>query len=259
MPFATINGVTIHYQVDGQAGKPALVFMNSLGSDLRIWDAVVPAFADHFFIIRADKRGHGLSDCPPGPYTISQLTDDVVGLLDHLAVDTAVPIGVSIGGMIALDLTARYPARVPRLVLCDTGAVIGTAAYWAERIAGLEANGFTELGTAIVARWFSPAFAAAQPAAYQGYMNMLTRTPLPGYIGACTAIRDADLRLSAQGISVPALVLCGAEDMATPPDLGRELAGMLANGRFQLIPDAAHLPCIEQPALLAEYITQFLA
>ncbi len=258
MNFATINGITLHYTTDGRAAHPALVFINSLGSDLRIWDEVIPHLADHFFIIRADKRGHGLSGCPPGPYTISQMADDVVGLLDFLGVGTAVPIGISIGGLIALDMAARYPARVTRLILCDTGAVIGTADMWNQRIAGLEADGFTHLGANIVARWLSPAFAATQPAAYQGYLNMLTRTPLPGYTAACQAIRDADLRPAAQTIATPALVLCGAEDMATPPDLGRELAGLLVNGRFQLIPHAAHLPCIEQPEALANEINAFL-
>ncbi len=256
--FATIHDVTLHYQTNGRADNPALVFINSLGSDLRIWDGVVAHLADRFFVIRADKRGHGLSDCPPGPYTISQMAADVIGLLDYLGVATAVPVGISIGGLISLELTSRYPARFPRLVLCDTGAVIGTAVMWNERIAGLKADGFTHLGATIVARWLSPAFAAAQPAAYQGYSNMLTRTPLPGYIAACEAIRDADLRPAAQAITAPALVLCGAEDMATPPDLGRDLAGMLGNGRLHLIPHAAHLPCIEQPEMMAALINEFL-
>lgn len=256
--FATIHGVTLHYRTDGRAANPAILFLNSLGSDLRIWDGVVPHLADRFFVIRTDKRGHGLSDCPPGPYTIGQMADDVAGLLDYLGVATAVPIGISIGGLITLELASRFPARFPKLVLCDTGAVIGTAVMWNERIAGLKADGFKHLGAAIVARWLSPAFAAAQPAAYQGYTNMLTRTPLPGYIAACEAIRDADLRLAAPSITAPALVLCGAEDMATPPDLGRELAGLLGNGHFHLIHHAAHLPCIEQPEVMAARINEFL-
>ncbi len=258
MPFTTINHTTVHYRLDGRATNPALLFLNSLGSDLRIWDGVVTHLADHFFIIRADKRGHGLSDCPPGPYTISQMADDAAGLLDYLGVKTAAPVGISIGGLIALSLAARYPARVSKLVLCDTGAVIGTSNFWNDRIAGLQADGFTHLGANIISRWLSPTFAAAQPAAYQGYTNMLTRTPLPGYVAACAAIRDADLRPAARAITAPALVLCGAEDVATPPDLGQELAQMLINGRFHLIPHAAHLPCIEQPEVMADLLKSFL-
>lgn len=258
MAFATVNDLTIHYKLDGSPGNAVLVFINSLGSDCRIWDEVVPFFAQDYFVIRYDKRGHGLSDSPAGPSTIGDHAADLADLLAHLGVETAVPIGISVGGMIALEFAARHPERVPKLVLSDTGAVIGTAVYWAERIAALEANGFTELGATIAARWFTSAYAAQHPAAYRGYANMLTRTPLAGYIATCAALRDADLRTTARLIKAPALVLCGAEDMATPPALGRELTEMLVNGRFQTIPDAAHLPCIEQPKLMAKAIKAFL-
>jgi 3-oxoadipate enol-lactonase len=258
MAFKQVNQLTIHTEVEGSADNPALVFINSLGSDLRIWDEVVPHFRDRFFVIRYDKRGHGLSDCPPGPYTIDELADEVAGLLDFLGVKTAVPIGISVGGMIALSFAARYPARVTQLVLSDTGAVIGTAVYWVERIAALEANGFSELGEAILARWFAPAFVQKQPSAYRGFGNMLTRTPLAGYIATCAAIRDADLRAAARSVKVPTLVLCGAEDNATPPELSKALVDMLEKGRFHLIPDAAHLPCIEQPQKMAVAIAEFI-
>lgn len=258
MIFQTINGLTMHYQLDGAPRNPPLVFVNSLGSDLRIWDGVVDRLAPDYTVIRYDKRGHGLSACPPGPYQIGDHTADLVALLDALGVETAVPIGISVGGMIALDLAARYPERVAKLVLSDTGAVIGTAAYWAERIAGLERDGFADLGATILARWFAPTFAAEQPAAYHGYGNMLMRTPLAGYIATCAAIRDADLRQAARAVNAQTLVLCGAEDEATSPALNEELAGLLANGRFQAIPAAAHLPCIEQPELMAELIAEFI-
>lgn len=258
MAFTQINTLTIHTKVAGSANNPALVFINSLGSDLRIWDEVVSHFNGRFFVIRYDKRGHGLSDCPPGPYTIEALADDLAGLLDNLGVKTAVPIGISVGGMIALAFAARYPQRVTKLVLSDTGAVIGTAVYWAERMAALQTNGFNELGSAILERWFAPAFAQAQPAAYRGYGNMLTRTPLAGYIATCAAIRDADLRDAARSVQAPTLVLCGAEDAATPPELGKALVELLGNGRFHLIPHAAHLPCIEQPQKMAAAIAEFI-
>lgn len=258
MIFQTINNLTIHYRLDGSPQKPALVFINSLGSDLRIWDSMVARFTPHFLVIRYDKRGHGLSDCPPGPYTIDDHTADLLALLDALGVTTAVPIGISVGGMIALNLAARYPQRVAKLVVSDTGAVIGTAEYWAERIARLEKEGFANLGETILGRWFAPAFAAENPAAYRGYGNMLTRTPLAGYLATCAAIRDADLRAAARTIGAETLVLCGAEDMATPPALNEELAAAVQNGRFQAIPRAAHLPCIEQPDAMADLIARFL-
>ena len=257
MAFAEINDLIVHYQVTKPGGPPPLLFINSLGSDLRIWDDVVAHFGDRF-VIRYDKRGHGLTDCPPGPYTIDGLADDVVGLLNYLGVAKVIPIGISVGGMIALSLAARYPARVARLVVSNTGAVIGTADYWAARIATLEATGFAELGEAIVGRWFGPTFCGNRPVYYRGYHNMLIRTPLTGYIATCAAIRDADLRETVRSMTVPTLVLCGAEDQATPPALSQELVALLPTGRFHLIPHAAHLPCIEQPQLMAQAIAEFI-
>lgn len=259
MAFARVKNLTLNYKVEGSAANSALVFVNSLGTDLRIWNDVVPYFAGRYSIIRYDKRGHGLSDSPAGPYSIADHADDLAGVLAYLGVNTATIIGISVGGMISLDFAARYPQRVQCLILCDTGAVLGTRAYWEERITALEAGGFSELGEAILARWFAPTFAKRQPDAYRGYGNMLVRTPLGGYIDTCKAIRDADLRQVARDIDVPTLIMCGSQDQATPPELVRELADMIEDAHFRIIPDAGHLPCIEQPEIMASEISSFLA
>jgi len=261
MKFISINGNSFHYlrEVPAYAGMgPALLFLNSLGTDLRIWDKLVPHFAGRYQIIRYDKRGHGLSDAPPGPYQLSDHTADLTGLLDQMGLGKAVLVGNSVGGMIALDFASRHPERVEALILCDTAAKIGTADYWHERITAVRSQGIAPLAEAILSRWFSPAFANQQPAAYRGYYNMLTRTPQEGYAATCEAIRDADLREQVGQIQAPALVLCGAEDEATPPGLVRELAEELGNGRFALIAHAGHIPSIEQPATMAARIDGFL-
>ena len=258
LKFKTIDSITLHYAHEGQEQTTPLVFINSLGTDLRIWDAVAARFADRFMLIRYDKRGHGLSDCPPGPYTIRQHTNDLAGLLEQLQVEAVVLIGVSVGGMIAMDYAASYPQRIRALVLSDTAAKIGTTDLWNERISPLRENGMAHLAGAILERWFSPAFAGQHPAAYRGYFNMLTRTPLEGYIATCEAIRDADLSDVAPSIEAPTLVVGGAEDGATPPDLVRGLAEALPNARFELIEHAGHIPSIEQPAVLAATIDRFL-
>ena len=259
LTFATSNGLTLHYTLDGVPAGGPLVFLNSLGTDLRIWDNVVPHFADRYALIRYDKRGHGLSDCPPGPYSLRGHTNDLAGLLAHLHVDEAVLIGDSVGGMIALDFAVSRPHQVKALVLCDTAAKIGTPEYWNERIQSLRQHGLPYLAETILGRWFSPTFITQRPADYRGYFNMLTRTPLEGYIATCEAIRDADLRQAVQTLSAKSLVLCGAEDGATPPELGRELAESLPNARFELIEQAGHIPSLEQPAVLAAKINQFLS
>lgn len=260
--FVECNNIVLHYHVDGlplqATTKPPLVFLNSLGSDLRIWDALVPAFAPEHPILRYDLRGHGLSDAPPGPYTIRMHTRDLADLLARLRVTAAILIGVSVGGMIALDYAANYQPRVAGLVLCDTGAKIGTPDYWATRIAAVRAQGLEPLAETILQRWFSSDYATNHPAAYRGYRNMLTRTPLEGYAATCEALRDADLRLIMKRIQMPSLVLCGDEDLATPPALGRELAAALPQARFALVPGAGHIPSLEQPAKLTALIKEFL-
>lgn len=258
MAFATANGVTLHYAREGGGENLPLVFVNSLGTDFRIWDEVVPHMAGHSPVIRYDKRGHGLSDCPPAPYSIRDHAADLLGLFDLLELPRANLAGISVGGMIALDFAATWPDRVNALVLCDTGAKIGTAEMWNERITGLQERGMAYLAEAILSRWFSPDFALRSAATYRGCHNMLTRTPLEGYIGTCAAIRDADLTSSARSIRASALVLCGAEDMATPPELARTLVTLLPNASYAEIPGAAHLPCIERPDVMAALLKRFL-
>lgn len=258
MEFTAINGVTLHYALGGTPDGFPLVFINSLGTDLRIWDGVVPHFTNRFALIRYDKRGHGLSDCPPAPYSIRDHARDLAGLLDRLEVQQAILIGISVGGMIAQDFAATWPERVQALVLCDTRTKIGTADLWNERINTLRQHGMDHLGHAILSRWFVPSFAEQSPEAYRGYYNMLTRTPVEGYTGTCEAIRDADLTEATRKIKVSSLVLCGSQDISTPPELAHQLAELLANSRFEIIKDAAHLSCIEQPDAVAAAITRFL-
>lgn len=258
MKFTAVNQTTLQYAAQGNPNGFPLVFINSLGTDLRIWDGVAPHFTDRHRVIRYDKRGHGLSDCPPGPYTIRDHATDLAGLLDQLGARRAILVGISVGGMIALDFAATWPERVQALVLCDTGVKIGTAVMWNERIATLRQHGMAALSEAILSRWFSPAFATANPAAYRGYANMLTRMPVAGYTATCEAIRDADLTAAASAITAPTLALCGAEDLATPPDLVRDLCTHIPHAVYREIPHAAHLPCIEQPDVMAAHVTQFL-
>lgn len=258
MKFAEIDGVMLHYHVEGRQDGLCLVFINSLGTDLRIWDEVVSHFGHRFRMVRYDKRGHGLSDCPSGPYSIRDHANDLAGLLTYLKIKETILIGISVGGMIAMNLAARHPEIARALILCDTGTRIGTADMWNQRINTLRQDGMESLGDAILQRWFTTAFAAQRPADYWGYYYMLTRTPVAGYTATCEAIRDADLTDSARMIRTKTLILGGTEDMATPPDLVRELARTLPDARLELIEQAAHLPCIEQPEAMVAAIRRFL-
>jgi 3-oxoadipate enol-lactonase len=258
MKFATIEGITLHYNLEGTKDGVPIVFINSLGTDLRIWDEVVTHLSDRFRLLRFDQRGHGLSDAPQGPYSLNNFTEDLAGLMAHLRIDKAVLVGNSVGGMVAMDFAVRYPQRVSALVLCDTAAKIGNSDYWHDRIKALRESGIAPLADVILSRWFSPAFAARRSADYRGYANMLIRAPLAGYIATCEAIRDADLRETVKTLTAKTLVLCGSEDKVTPPDIVREFAESLPRTRFELVAEAGHIPSIEQPQALATRIEDFL-
>jgi len=256
--FTTGNGITIHYAFEGSGEKIPLVFVNALGTDLRIWDDVAQHFINRYPVVRYDKRGHGLSDSPPAPYSIHDFSTDLLSLLEHLDLSEVILLGISVGGMIALDFAASWPGLVHSMVLCDTASVIGTADLWNDRIAKLREKGMQSMAEAILARWFSPTFKERSPAAYQGYYNMLTRMPVEGYTGTCEAIRDADLTEATRTIETRALILCGTEDVSTPPDLVRGLVKIMPNAEFQEIPGAGHSTCIEQPDAVAKRIERFL-
>jgi 3-oxoadipate enol-lactonase len=258
MAFLNIGDCVHHYRVEGPADKPALLFSNSLGSDLRIWDPMVPQLVNELRLIRYDTRGHGLSEAPPPPYSADDLAKDVVGLLDALQIEEAVVCGLSVGGVIAQQLAIGYPDRVRALILCDTGARIGTVASWEERIATVTAHGLGVLAAPSMERWFSADFRRRHSAEVRGYANMVVRTAVDGYLGTCCALRDTDLTLAAASIEKPTLVLCGAEDIATPPEMARQLANIVPKARLSLVPEAAHISCVEQPAVMATRIMQFL-
>ena len=259
MQFARINDVTIHYQIIGAAGdKPVLVFANSLGTDFRIWRDVIVRLAGDFAIVLYDKRGHGLSDIGQVPYAIEDHATDLAGLLDLLNVKNAVICGLSVGGLIAQSLYQRRPDLVRALILCDTAHKIGTADSWNARIAQVEAHGLESIVDAVMERWFTPAFRRPENRAFAGYSNMLVRQPATGYTATCAALRDADFTEAAKKIAVPTICIVGDQDGSTPPELVLSTAKLIPNARYEVIKDAGHIPCVEQPEALTAVIRAFI-
>ncbi|MDQ0419339.1 3-oxoadipate enol-lactonase [Peteryoungia aggregata LMG 23059] len=260
MQFVQVNGVSLHHQIiGGPANRPVIVFINSLGTDFRIWRDVLVRLAGDYPLLAYDKRGHGLSDVGQAPYSIDDHVDDLIGLLEYLKVSDAVICGLSVGGLIAQGLYARRPDLVKALILCDTAHKIGTAEMWAARIAAIEATGIESIADAVMERWFTPAFRSADNPAYPGYRNMMLRQPVEGYTGTCAAIRDADYTAAAARIAVPTLCVVGDQDGATPPDLVLSLARLVPSSRYEVISGAGHIPCVEQPEALTAVIEAFLA
>jgi 3-oxoadipate enol-lactonase len=259
MQALTIDDTLVHYAVTGPEDAPALVCSNSLGTDLRVWDPLMPHLQGRFRVVRYDTRGHGLSGVSDVPYTVAGLARDLVSLLDALEVRDAIVCGLSVGGMIAQSLAAARPDLARALVLCDTAHRIGPPQMWDERIAAIEAGGIEALAEPIMERWLSPGFRRERQAESAAWRNMLVRTPVAGYLGVCAAIRDADLTASTAALDLPTLCLCGSEDGATPPALVRELAALVPGARYAEIAGAGHLPCVERPAQGGAEINAFMA
>lgn len=246
----------MHYRIDGpEEGLPVL-FANSLGTDQRLWDAVLPQLGD-VRALRYDKPGHGLSDSRAA-FILSDLAADAAALIEEAVRGPVVVVGLSIGGMIAQTLAADRPDLVRALVLSNTATRMGTAESWAARIAAVEAGGIECIADAVMERWFAPAF--HRSAGLRLWRNMLVRTDAAAYCAACAAIAEADLGRTAARLRLPVLAIAGAEDGASPADAVEQMARLIPGSAFHVIAGAGHLPPVETPdvcaALLAPFIFQ---
>ena len=256
MHMADLGDVALHYRIDGPEDGAPVVFANSLGTDMRLWDPILPLLPAGLRILRYDKRGHGLSTCPAAPYTMGALVSDAERLMDQLGFTNALFVGLSIGGLIAQGLAVKRLDLVRAMVLSNTGAKIGTKALWDDRIAGVQSGGIEALADATMERWFSKAFLATPELAL--WRNMLTRQPDAGYAGCSAAISGTDFYATTASLRLPTLGIAGSEDGATPPDLVRETVDLVPGSQFALIRKAGHLPCVEQPEEYARLLTDFM-
>jgi len=258
MPFVEIGDFRAHYALSGLAGSPVLVLSNSLGTNFSMWDPQLPEFEKRLRVLRYDTRGHGQSSVTPGPYRIEQLGRDVLHILDRLNVDRVHFCGLSLGGMTGMWLGVHAPERLHKLVLCNTAARIGTADVWNARIDAVRKGGMKSIAPAVIERWFSPAFRAAAPETVARTERMLEATPPEGYAACCAAVRDMDQRDTLSSIATPTLVICGAQDPATPPADGQFLASKIHGARCVELP-AAHLSNIEAAVQFSSEVIRFLA
>jgi 3-oxoadipate enol-lactonase len=256
MKFVKANDLVVHYFEQGRRDGPPLVFVNSLGTDFRIWNEVAEILAADFRIITYDKRGHGLSESGPDKNDMADYAHDLMSLLDILGVGRATIVGLSIGGMIAQELYRQNPERVAALVLCDTAAKIGTDEIWNERMAQVEQGGIAAIADAVLGRWFTAEFRTQRSAELAGYRAMLTRTPKQGYLAASGALKRADLRPYAGRIQAPTLCLVGDEDGSTPVALVKETAALIPGSRFEIVEGAGHTPNVERPKIVAGLVAE---
>lgn len=258
MPFATSNGARIYWKLEGSEDKPALVLLNSIGTDLGLWDAAMPALLTTFRVLRLDTRGHGASDAPGGDYTLAMLANDVDAVMDAAGIAQAAVAGVSLGGMIAMELALSRPERVSTLALICTSATMDKAA-WQDRIGKVRTGGTAAIAELAMQRFLSPAFTAGQPATAESVRRNLIAMNSEGYAGAGAAIRDMDLIGRLPGLACPTLIVVGERDVSTPfAGHGENLAAAIPGAALERL-DCGHLAPLEAPAALAGALRAFLS
>ena len=241
-----MTAVEVAYTEDGPADAPVVVLSNSLGATRGMWDPQVPALAERYRVVAYDTRGHGDSPSPAGPWSLDDLVDDVVALLDRLGVQRAHVAGLSLGGMTALRLAAREPARVDRLVALATSAKPDPQGFL-DRAAAARSGGTAPLASTVVSRWLTPGYAAEHPDLVARLEAMIAGADDEGYALCCEVVAAVDLREDLGRITAPTLVVSGAEDPALPPPHQQAIAEGIAGASLVSVSPGAHLPNLEQP------------
>jgi 3-oxoadipate enol-lactonase len=250
------QGTVIHFRADlSLPNAPTLVFINSLGTDFRIWDGVIQHLKGTFNVVVHDKRGHGLSGLGDEAISIKTYASDVEALLLSLDVRNIVLCGLSVGGLIAQELLSLKTLALKGVVLSNAGLKIGNDESWNTRLKGIADLGLEGIAQGVMERWFSADYLTTNPEHLALFRTMLSRTPEAGYVACCKAIRD-HAGFDHSGRNIPALCIGGSVDGSTPPALVKAMAANI-NGPYLEFENAGHLPCIEQPARYAAAIAEF--
>lgn len=252
-----IGELSLNVEVSGPEDGAPVVFAHALGTNLHLWDAVLPHLPEGLRLIRYDLRGHGGSDVPKGPYAMGALVRDAERLLDALKVQDAVFVGISIGGLIAQGLTVKRLDQVRALVLSNTAAKIGVRSVWDKRIAEVREKGMEALVAPTMERWFAPGFRKTEAAKRWG--QSILDTPFEGYLGCAAAIAGTDFYTPTSGLRLACLGIAGGYDGSTPPDLVQETLGVIPGAQFQLMRRSGHLPPVDAPEDYAAILSQFLS
>jgi len=257
MPVIESRGFPLHVEVAGRQNAPVLMLSNSLCTDLRMWDDQIPAFTEQFRVVRYDRRGHGRSGVPKGPYSVDDFGRDALAIMDGLGLGTVNWCGLSMGGMVGQWLGANAPERVDKLVMSNTHSYYADKAVWDQRMKLARENGMAAAAGPAMERWFTREARERRPDKVALIQRMFAESNLDGYLACCTAIRNMDMRPTHPRIKAPTLVIVGRQDPATPPAAGEEVARRIAGATLATI-DASHLSNIGQPKAYADLVLNFL-
>ena len=257
MPTVQSNGCPIHFEVEGAADKPVLMFCNSLGTTLHMWDGQMPAVTRHFRIVRYDRRGHGKSGVPAGPYSMEMLGRDALAVLNAANVHKAHWCGLSMGGMVGMWMGANAPQRINRLILSNTSAYFENKQIWNDRIAVVKEKGLGAIMQGTLERWFTKDFREREPKTMQWMTDMFLATRPEGYIARGEAVRDMDHREIIKSIKAPTMVIAGKQDAGTTPEMGEYVQKNIPGASLTLF-DAAHIANIECGNAYTDPVLDFL-
>lgn len=251
MPFTPTG---IYWKRDGIEDAPALVLLNSIGTDMDLWAPVVPYICERYAVLRIDARGHGASAVQSGDLTLAMLADDVLAAIDAAGFSRFSLAGVSLGGMIGMELALSVPERLDKLILVCTSVTMDGGS-WKDRVAKVRCDGMAAIAQLAMGRFLSD---AASPATYQTVLRNLVSMEVEGYAGCGAAIRDMDLADRISGIAAPTLVITGIRDVSTPFEgHGEHLVARIPGATHSSL-DAAHLAPLEAPEALSGAITSYL-
>jgi 3-oxoadipate enol-lactonase len=253
----TDDGCPMHVEVEGNESAPALMLSNSLGTNLHMWDDQAPEFAKHFHLIRYDRRGHGQSGVPQGPYTMERLGRDVLAVLDALKVKKTNWCGLSMGGMVGQWLGANAPDRVNKLILSNCTDYYADKGPWNDRIKIVREKGLAHIVNGNMERWFTKSFRDAHPDVIARFTEMFLATNLEGYIACGMAVRDMDNRALLPKIEAPTLVIAGRHDPSTTLAMAESMRERIPRAQLALL-EAAHISNAEQPRVYTETALNFL-
>jgi 3-oxoadipate enol-lactonase len=259
MPIADLPSVRLHYEIEGPNDAPVVMLSNSLMSNLSMWKPQLPALLDAFRVLRYDTRGHGESEVTAAPYSIEQLADDAAALITFTGVGAVHFAGLSMGGMIGQQLAIRHPDKVLSLSLCDTASEMPTPAMWNDRLSTAREKGIAGLVDGTIKRWFVPDFVVKAADTIDEVRRMILMTPLEGYIGCASAVRDMSQTHLLKQIKAPTQVIVGREDPACTLAQSQVLQNEIPGAVLHVIDDAAHLANIEKPAQFTQLLVDFIS
>jgi len=257
MPMIDADGCLLNVSVEGRDGGPTLMLSNSLGCTLQMWEPQMEALTQMFRVIRYDRRGHGKSSVPPGPYSMKRFGRDVLAILDDLNIEKVHWCGLSMGGMVGQWLGANAPERFGKIILSNTACYYPDPTNWLNRIKAVRQGGIAAVADTIMAGWLTAEFREREPQITANLKAMLLASPVEGYLACCQALSTLDQRELLPKIKSPTLVIAGRHDVSTPISAGEFIRSQIPGAALTIL-DAAHISNVEQPHAFTEAVVGFL-